>query len=154
MKRSCFFIVCVLMVVGLTGCSGEGAVPSFYGDWSIDGVLDGAPMGDFEQENMSIITDVPLTFSEDEAICFGDQFESLGQTVFDPDYITNKVSRDNFESMTGMSFDSLGIRENHITQVAVVPNHLFNDGIVFYVVNDDMLLSNSLGTFFVLRRIS
>jgi hypothetical protein len=141
------------MSVVLAGCSGAGAAPAFYGDWSIEGVLSDAPMGDFDQEDLPTITGVTLSFSEQTATCFGDQLDSLGQTVSDPEYNTVEVAREDFEAMTGMSFDSLGVSGSHITQVAVVNDPSYNDGIVLYVVGDDMLLANSLGTFFVLKRL-
>jgi hypothetical protein len=153
MKRSWIFIVCVLLSVGLAGCADAGADSAYYGDWSIKGVLADAPMGDFSEEDLSTITNVTLTFSKEEATCFGDQLDSLGQTVSEPEYSAVDVPKADFESMTGTSFDSLGIRGNHIAQVTVVNDPSYNDGIVFYVVSDDMLLANSLGTFFILNRI-
>jgi hypothetical protein len=152
MKRSWIIMICALIIIGSTSCSAAGSAPSFYGDWAIEGVLADAPMGDFNQEDLSSIQNVTLTFSKEEAACFGDQLDSLGQTVSKPEYITSEVTRDDFEAMTGTSFDSLGISGSKITQVAVVKDPSYNDGIVFYVINKDMLLANSLGTFFILNR--
>jgi hypothetical protein len=153
MKKSWILVLCVLMSFGLAGCSGAGAASAFYGDWSIEGVLDGAPIGDFNQEDLSTIMSATLTFSKEEAACFGDQLDSLGRTVSEPEYNTVEVTKADFESMTGTSFESLGISGSRITQVAVVSDPSHNNGIVFYIVSNDMLLANSLGTFFILNRI-
>jgi hypothetical protein len=150
MKNVMALVLCVLLGIGLIGCS--GSEPSYYGVWSIDGLLPDAPMGNFSEENLETIMNVSLTFSAEEATCFGDQIDSLGQTVSDPEYITIDIPKDSFEAMTGTSFDSLGIKGSNISQVSVVNDPSYNDGIVFYVVNDETLLANSLGTFFVFKK--
>ncbi len=150
MKNVMALVLCMLLGIGLIGCS--GSEPSYYGVWSIDGLLPDAPMGNFSEENLETIMNVSLTFSAEEATCFGDQIDSLGQTVSDPEYITIDIPKDSFEAMTGTSFDSLGIKGSNISQVSVVNDPSYNDGIVFYVVNDETLLANSLGTFFIFKK--
>ncbi len=150
MKNVMALVLCMLLGIGLIGCS--GSEPSYYGVWSIDGLLPDAPMGNFSEENLETIMNVSLTFSAEEATCFGDQIDSLGQTVSDPEYITIDIPKDSFEAMIGTSFDSLGIKGSSISQVSVVNDPSYNDGIVFYVVNDETLLANSLGTFFVFKK--
>ncbi len=150
MKNVMALVLCMLLGIGLIGCS--GSEPSYYGVWSIDGLLPDAPMGNFSEENLETIMNVSLTFSAEEATCFGDQIDSLGQTVSDPEYITIDIPKGSFEAMTGTSFDSLGIKGSNISQVSVVNDPSYNDGIVFYVVNDETLLANSLGTFFIFKK--
>lgn len=150
MKKTTAVTIVLLLAIGLAGCA--GSAPSYYGVWSIDSLLPDAPLGDFNEEDMNTILDVSLTFSSEEATCFGDQMDSLGQTISKPEYIQTDVTREDFESMIGVSFDSLGISGSKIAQIAVVNDPTYNDGIVFYVVNDDTLLVNGLGTFFILKR--
>lgn len=150
MKKITILIICVLITIGLFGCA--GSTPSYYGVWSIDSLLPDAPLGDFNLEDMETILDITLTFSDEEATCFGDHIDSLGQTVSNPEYIKTDVPREDFESMIGTSFGNLGISGNKISQIAVVNDPSYNDGIVFYIVSDDTLLANSLGTFFVLKK--
>ncbi len=150
MKKISALTIVLLLAIGLAGCA--GSEPSYYGVWSIDSLLPDAPLGDYSEEDMDTIHSVNLTFSAEEATCFGDQIDSLGQTVSKPEYIKTDIPREDFESMTGTSFDSLGVSGGKITQIAVVNDPSYNDGVVFYVVNDDTLLANSLGTFFILKK--
>lgn len=114
--------------------------------------LSDAPLGDLGEGDLSTITGSSLSFSKDSASCFGDQLDSLGQTVSNPEYVTTTISRSDFESMTGETFDTIGRKGSNITQVVVNNSEGVNDGIVFYVIDDNTLLANSLGTFFILNR--
>lgn len=150
MKRTIALALFMLLTIGLAGCA--GSTPSYYGVWYVDSMLPDAPLGDLNEEDMDIIGNVSLTFSAEEATCFGDQIDSLGQTVTNPEYIETDISKDTFESMLDISFDSLEYSGSSITQVYVENDPSYNDGIVFYIVSDDTLLANSLGTFFVLKK--
>ncbi len=150
MKKILVYVLCMLFIVGLAGCS--GSEPSYYGVWSVDSVLQDAPLGDFEKADLEKIQNTRLTFSAKEANCFGDQLDSLGQIVSDPEYVAIDIPKESFEQLTGTTFDSLGVKGSTIPQISVINDPSYNNGIVFYVVNDETLLANSLGTFFVLKK--
>jgi len=151
MKKILVLVFCMLFVIGLVGCS--SSEPSYYGVWSIGSLLPDAPLGDFEKEDLESIHNTRLTFSTKEANCFGDQIDSLGQIVSDPEYVVVDIPKDSFEQMTGTTFDTLGIKGSTISQISVVKDPSYNNGIVFYVMNDETLIANSLGTFFVLKKV-
>lgn len=150
MKKVISLILCVFFLIGAVACSDK--TPSYYGVWSIDSLVSDAPMGDFDPNENADVFNTSLSFSEKEASCFGDQLDSLGQVVSNPEYVSIDIPKEDFESMMGLSFDSLGISGSTIKQISVVNDPSYNNGIVFYVVNDDTLMSNSLGTFFILKK--
>lgn len=150
MKRLITLILSVLFILSFAGCSGSGA--SYYGNWSVGDKLSDAPLGNFNEEDLPMITGTSLSFSKDSASCFGDDISSLGQTVSNPEYITMNMSKSDFESMMGETFDMIGRKGGSITQVVVIKDEDRNNGIVFYVIDDNTLLANSLGTFFILSR--
>ena len=157
MKRLTILMICILMMTVAAGCSHSNKEVStgqvFFGDWIIDSKLPDAPMGDFEEEDLKTILGAGLSFSAEKASCFGDALDTLGQTVDKPEYVTMDVSRSDFESMTGESFDSIGRQGDNITQVSVVKDPERNTGIVFYIIDDNTLLANSAGTFFLVKKI-
>lgn len=150
MKKTLCLVLALLLAIAITGCS--ESVPTYYGTWTVDSLLPDAPMGNFSEEDTDKIYNASLTFSAEQSSCFGDAVDSLGQTVSSPEYIEAEIPKADFESMTGVSFESLGISGSKIVQVSVVNDPSYNNGIVFYVVDDSTLLSNSLGTFFVLKK--
>ena len=150
MKKVCAVILCMLVMVGLTSCA--GSAPSYYGKWSVSEKLTDAPMGDYSDDDLPIIKNAILSFSKESASCFGDQMSSLSETVSNPDYKTQNMSKEDFESMMGETFDAVGRKGDSITQITVINSPDSNTGIVFYIVDKDVLLANSVGTFFLLKR--
>ena len=150
MKKAFALILCVVAILGLAGCSSSG--PSYYGNWSIGDKVADAPLGDYNDSDLAAIQSATLSFSKESASCFGDQISSLGDVVSNPDYITQSLSKDAFESTMGETFAAIGHQGDSITQVTVINSSDSNTGIVFYVVDNNTLLANSLGTFFLLNR--
>lgn len=136
------------MAVLLTGC----AASSFYGDWNISKQLENAPLGDLADGDLGRIIGSTLSFSASQASCFGDAVDTLGETVANPEYITMDYPAENLESGMGCSLASLGGSGSTVKQVAVVRDSERNTGIVMYVINQDTLVVNGAGTFFLLER--
>jgi hypothetical protein len=150
MKKIIILFFCIFLFLSAIGCS--GTEQTFFGDWTIHSKLSDAPIGDFSDNDLRTILGSELSFTADAASCFGDSMDTLGQTVPSPEYTKIYMEKSDFESMTGESFETIGRAEDDITQVSVVKDPDRNSGIVFYIVDDNTLLANSVGTFFVLKR--
>ncbi len=152
MKKIMTLILCVGILAGLTACGGNESATAYLGDWNIAGLVENAPMGDMADGDLDTILSSRLSFSKESASCFGDSMDTLGTSVENPEYISQDIPKEVFEQMTGVTFEQLGRTGDSISQVAVVQDPERNTGIVFYVVNKDTLLANSVGTFFQLTR--
>jgi hypothetical protein len=150
-KRFIITILCLLFPLGLVGCSESGNEDSYLGTWVINKQVEGSPLGDFGNKDIKDIIGKKLSFSKKKASCFGDNIETLGESVNNPKYKKIDVTKADFERITGILFDSLGIKNGNITQIVVTKDPNRNTGIVFYVVDDKRLLVNGAGTFFLLK---
>ncbi len=152
MRKIRIILLCISFVLSISGCSASNAGQVFYGDWVVDSKLPDAPAGDFNEEDLNKILGSELSFTADEASCFGDSVDTLGKTVTSPQYTKTEMSRSDFESMTAETFDVIGRSGNKITQVSVINDPESNTGIVFYIVDENTLLANSAGTFLLVKR--
>ena len=150
MKKIIALLFCFILVLSIAGCS--GTEKTFFGDWTIDSKLQDAPIGDINEEDLSTILGSTLSFTTEKASCFGDSLDTLGQTVSNPEYTTIDIEKSEFESMIGESFEKIGKSGDNIRQISVVKDPDKNSGIVFYIVDDNTLLANSVGTFFILKK--
>lgn len=155
MKKINIILLCLLLSIGLFGCSNSqssGGKDSYLGTWVIQKQLDGAPLGDFGNMELKDIIGKELTFSAQKASCFGDSVDTLGQYVNNPDYKKTDVPKSEFEQVNDVTFSSLGINGDSITQIVVTKDPDRNTGIVFYVLDNNRLLVNGAGTYFILTR--
>jgi hypothetical protein len=168
MKKFVSIVLCIFLSMSLFGCSGKERTTSgesvskesasekstvYLGTWSIEEKPEGAPLGDFGNIELNDIIGRELIFSEKIASCFGDNIDTLGQYVDNPEYKEMNIPRSDFEQTTGVAFDALGIESDNILQIVVTKDPERNTGIVFYIVDNDKLLVNGAGTFLFLKRV-
>lgn len=125
---------------------------SYLGTWRIEKRLEGAPPGDITEKDLSRIIGSTLTFTATRADCLGRSMSTFGSSVKDPIYSSMDVQRDIFERTVGVTFAQPGVGDDTVKLVAVLNDPAGETGVAFYVLGEDLLLLNSLGTFFVMRR--
>ncbi len=151
MRKILSLAICVGMMLGFVACGAGG--DSYMGNWKVEKKLENAPLGDYADTDLPKIMASKFSFTKESASCFGDAMSTLGTTVKKPEYMSMEMPKEDFERMTDTTFAQLGVKGGKITRISVVKDEDRNTGIVFYVVNKDTLLTNSVGTFFILTRI-
>lgn len=143
---------CVLLSSRSNGLH-AGPAESYLGSWRIEKRLEGAPPGDMTEKDLTRIIGLTLSFTDSRADCLGRSLSTLGSSVSGPIYSSMDVQRDIFERTAGVTFSQLGIQGDTVKLVAVLNDPAGETGVAFYVLGEDALLLNSLGTFFLMRRI-
>ena len=155
MRKFVFIIFCFLVAISLFGCASQTTSEnsnSFFGNWVVEKQLDNSPMGDFGNMDVKDIIGKELSFSKKKASCFGNNVDTLGQFVNNPEYIKDTVEKSHFEESVGITFSALGISGKNIAYITVIKDPSENTGIVFYDVDKNTLIVNGAGTFFLLKR--
>lgn len=155
MKKLVSLFIGLFVVLSIAGCgtSNSSSKESYLGNWKVDKQLENSPLGNYNDGDLKKIIGATLSFTKENASCFGDEMSTLGTTVKNPEYIKMEIPKATFQQTTGTAFDQIGAKGDKITQISVVKDQDRNTGIVFYIVNKDTLLANSVGTFFLLTKI-
>ncbi len=125
---------------------GEG----YFGDWVINRVAAFGSVGTYSKETAEELIGRELSFTSDSATCFGDDPSYLEETAQNPTYETTELSASDFISNYRMTFDSLGITADPVTQVVVTDSE--GKGCTFLIKDENTLIFIGGGTYFELVR--
>lgn len=88
---------------------------TFYGKWLIEKVLAYGPVGTYSNEDINKIVGKIMTFSKENASCFGDQISYLNNIAVNPTYKRTTINKNDFEINNRITFDKLGIEDDSIS---------------------------------------
>lgn len=123
---------------------------SFYGDWQIEKILAFAPVSAYSEDDLKAILGKQLTFSKESANCFGDELAQLNQTAIKPAYEKSIRAKNDFEADSRVTFDSLGIESDSITEISAVDAE--GNGCLLYQKDNNTLILYGGGVFLELKK--
>jgi bla regulator protein blaR1 len=91
----------------------------YYCKWSISKVLEYGTAGTYSKEDAEKLVGKNLSFSADEAQIFTDQPSDTATIIKKPSYEEVTISRSDFMTNFGMSFDKLGIGTDSVTELII-----------------------------------
>ena len=122
----------------------------FYGQWVIKRVLAYGPVGTYSKEDIKSIEGRKLSFSKEQASCFGDQLTYLNDTAINPIYKKTVVSASDFLTGYRLPLAALGITSDSIVQIHASDAN--GNGCIFFIKDHDTLILVGGGVFFELVR--
>jgi uncharacterized protein YxeA len=132
--------------------SNDTAQEIFYGDWIISRLLNYNGIGSYSNDdiNKKIIGN-QLSFSKEQSSSFGDDLSYMKNIINNPTYEKLALSKDDFEAKNDISFDSIGVKEESITEINVIDSN--NDiQCDFYIVDQSTLILYGGGAYFELHK--
>lgn len=123
----------------------------FYGQWVIKGVLAYGPVGTYSQDDIKTIAGRKLSFSREQASCFGDQLKYVDDIAINPVYKKTVVSASDFVTAYRLTLAALGVTSDAISQIQASDAH--GNGCIFFIKDNDTLILAGGGVFFELVRV-
>ncbi|MEL7563956.1 MAG: hypothetical protein AAGU27_03640 [Dehalobacterium sp.] len=111
---------------------------AYYCEWSIAKVLTYGTAGTYSKEDAEKLVGKNLSFSVDEAKIFTDQPSDTATVIKKPNYEEVTISRSDFLTNFGMSFDKLGIDTDSVTELII--SGLDASAILLIKDSDSMIL--------------
>ncbi|QDR81789.1 hypothetical protein SPTER_32020 [Sporomusa termitida] len=122
----------------------------FYGQWVIKKVLAYGPVGTYSQDDIKSIAGRKLSFSQEQASCFGDQLKYVDDIAINPVYKKTVVSASDFVTAYRLTLAALGITSDAISQIQAADAQ--GNGCIFFIKDNDTLILAGGGVFFELVR--
>jgi len=120
---------------------------SYYGEWVVKRVL-AYGIGTYSSDDAEKLIGCSLNFSADKACIFTDQPSDTAAVINSPEYQETTQSSSDFQTDYKMSFDTLGISTDSVTEVQVAgPNGLRG---VFLMKDSNTIILIAGGTYFEL----
>lgn len=131
------------------GAAAADSSKSYYGTWTVQKVL-AYGIGTYSRDDAERLMGKSLSFSADEADLFADQPSDTPSVIYGPEYREATMSDDDFQTNYKMSFDTLGIQADSVTEVQITGA----DGMsgVLLVKSSDTIILAAGGTYFELIR--
>ena len=131
------------------GAAAADSSKSYYGTWTVRKVL-AYGVGTYSSDDAERLMGKSLSFSADEADLFTDQPSDTPTVIHGPEYQEATISGDDFKTNYKMSFDTLGIQADSVTEVQITGA----DGVsgVLLVKSSDTMILVAGGTYFELVR--
>ena len=123
---------------------------SFYGQWAVSRVLAYGPVGNYGKDDAESLLGKSLTFSADEAGCFGDQASDMDRVAVNPEFRETEISKNDFAADYRVTFERLGIETDSVLKITAADSQ--GNGCSFLVVDDGTLVIIGGGTYFELLR--
>lgn len=120
---------------------------SYYGEWTVQKVL-AYGIGTYSSDDALKLVGKSLIFSVDVAEVFTDQPSDTPAVINSPEYQETTISGNDFQEEYQMSFDTLGISTNSVTEVQVIDQN--EVGGVFLIKDSDTIIMIAGGTYFEL----
>ncbi len=120
---------------------------SYYGEWKVQKVL-AYGIGTYSSDDAEKLVGMKLNFSKDEADVFTDQPSDTAAVINNPEYQETTESGSDFQADYQMSFDTLGISTESVTEVQITSQDEI-DG-VFLIKDSDTIIMIAGGTYFEL----
>lgn len=120
---------------------------SYYGEWMVQKVL-AYGIGTYSSDDAEKLVGKSLNFSTDKASIFTDQPSDSEVVINSPEYQETTVSSNDFQADYKMSFDTLGISTDSVTEVQVTGQNEI--GGVFLLKDSNTIIMIAGGTYFEL----
>lgn len=158
MVKKIFFII--LFGVLLIGCTDTSYTATkveennnnldIFGEWEISKVLYYGMVGTYSTESAEKLIGKDMTFTIDKASCFGDNWTLINKTINNPNYLINKVTKDEFKEINNIELSNIGISYEDTTEIKVVDSE--GNICAQLIENKDKLIVCGGGTYFELIR--
>lgn len=132
--------------------SEEKASEKFYGTWTISKDLTTSKqITTYSSDDIKSIIGQKLIFSKEKSTAFGESIDTLKQTIQNPIYKKNVISKARFEEEWKITFKDLGIQGDSVTEVNVSSSK-GESTCDFLIVDDNTLILTGGGVFLQLKK--